>query len=360
MQSAKAPILAGLSNFTTEFIQTRFPHLAANDRSKVVNLRCGLPQEFFNAPDQRAARQWLALPEDKFIILFSASNLSDKRKGLPRLLEALQKLRLPDVLAVCIGHMDAGAAADGVAVRSLGYVSDPAELAMCYAAADLFVSPSSMETFGQTFIEAAACGTPSVAYHVGGVPEALYDGVTGRLARTSNASGLAEAIETLHQNPALRQKMAAWSRLWAGNEWSLRSSAQRFISQLNAIGTLADLGVAPKTAFISEPASVGNPIYLDMQNPGRFAAQSNGGPMLQARLARLEAERDQLQARVRQITSTRLWRMVTTIYPTYYRTIHAAYFPGWLRGAVQKAVRGTLGNQPVAPKPRANEPANSK
>ena len=172
MLSPKAPILAGLSNFTTEFIKARFPHLANKDRHKLATLRCGLPPEFFNAPDKRAARQWLGLPDDKFIVLFSASNLSDKRKGsAAALLEALQTLRLPDVLAVCIGHMDAGAAADGVAVRSLGYVSDPAELAMCYAAADLFVSPSSMETFGQTFIEAAASGTPCVAFAVGGVPE---------------------------------------------------------------------------------------------------------------------------------------------------------------------------------------------
>jgi len=359
MLSPKAPILAGLSSWTVEFIKTRFPHLALPDRLKVINARCGLPQEFFNAPDKRAARQWLGLPDDKFIVLFSASNLSDKRKGLSRLIEALQMLRLPDVLAVCIGHMDAGASADGVMVRSLGYVSDSAELAMCYAAADLFVSPSSMETFGQTFIEAAACGTPCVGYGVGGVPEALFDGVSGRLAHATTPAALAEAIEVLHQNPPLRRMMGGWARLWAGNEWSLRSAAQRFFAELNSTGTLAALGVAPKTGFVSEPASVSNPIYLDLQNPGRFAAQSSGGPMVQARLARLEAERDQLQARIRQITSTRLWRMVSTVYPTYYRTIHAPYFPGWLRTIVQRAVSG-LGNKPPAKKPRETDAKASK
>ena len=211
---------------------------------------------------------------------------------------------------------------------------------MCYAAADLFVSPSMMETFGQTFIEAAACGTPSVAYPVGGVPEALFSGVSGRLAPSVTASASAETIEELHQNPALRQKMSVWGKLWATNEWSLRSSAQRLFAQLNSIGVLAQLGVAPRTGFAHEPGSVSPPVYLDMQNAARFAAQGNGGPIVQARLARLEAERDQLQTRIREITNTRLWRMVATVYPTYYRAIHAPYFPGWLRGVVQRSVKG--------------------
>ena len=248
-------------------------------------------------------------------------------------------LQLPDVLAVCIGHMDTGAASDGVAIRSLGYVSDPAELAMCYAAADLYVSPSKMETFGQTFIEAAACGTPCVGYAVGGVPEALLDGVSGHTVTSITARGLADAIEQLHQNPALRQKMSVWGKLWAANEWSLSSAAQRFISQLNSIGTLAQIGVAPKTGFVAESVSVPNPIYLDMQDARLSPAHANGGAMVQARLARLEAERDQLQARVRQITGTRLWRMVSTVYPAYYRTIHAPYVPGWLRNRATRRER---------------------
>jgi glycosyltransferase involved in cell wall biosynthesis/GT2 family glycosyltransferase len=349
MLSPTAPILAGLSSWTTDFIKRRFPHLATRARPGLITARCGLPEEFFHAPDWRAARQWLGLPADKFIILFSASNLSDKRKGLTRLLEALHMLQLPDVLAVCIGVMDTGGLNNGVPIRSLGYIAEPAELAMCYAAADLFVSPSSMETFGQTFIEAAACGTPSVGFFVGGVPEALVDGVSGRVVTSVTSRALAEAIEELHQNPALRQRIRAWGKLWAANEWSLRSAAQRFLSQLNSIGMLTQLGVAPKTGFAPDAGSVPNPIYLDMQEAQRSPAHSNGGAMVQARVARLEAERDQLQARIRQITGTRLWRMVSTVYPTYYRTIHAPYVPNWLRGIVQRGVSG-LGNDPPAKK----------
>lgn len=347
------PILAGLSAWTVQFIKTRFPHLAdAGDQPKLLSARCGLPTEFFHPAERRAARQWLGLPEDKFIILFSASNLSDKRKGLATLFEALQMLALPDVLAVCVGQLDSSARCDGVAVRSLGYLSDASELSMVYSAADVFVGPSRMETFGQTFIEAAASGTPSVAFGVGGVPEALLNGVSGRLAAKVDARALAAAIEELHQNPALRRDMAAWGQLWAGNEWSLRSAAQRFVSQLNAIGLLARLGVAPKTGFANEPASVSAPIYLDMKSSPHPSAHSNGASMVQARIARLEAERDQLQKRIRDITDTRLWRMVGSFYPTYYRAIHAPVVPGWMRGVVMRSVARLGKPQPAKPAPK--------
>ena len=51
--SPKAPILAGLSGWTVEFIKRRFPHLTSKERPKLINARCGLPQEFFHAPTSR-------------------------------------------------------------------------------------------------------------------------------------------------------------------------------------------------------------------------------------------------------------------------------------------------------------------
>ena len=191
---------------------------------------------------------------------------------------------------------------------------------------------------------------------------ALFDGVTGRLARTCTAAGLAEAIESLHQNPALRQKMAAWARLWAANEWSLRSAAQRFFAELNSTGTLAALGVAPKTGFGSEPASIANPIYLDMQNPQQ-ASPPNPTADRCSRRALPASKSSAISFRPAFVRSPApSWRMVSTVYPTYYRTITPPISPAGSGNVVQTAVRGSLGNQPPS-RPQAahgNEPANSK
>ena len=60
--------------------------------------------------------------------------------------------------------------------RGTGYITNSSLLACYYNAADLFVGASQEEAFGQTFIEAAACGTPAIGYEVGGVPEAIRGG----------------------------------------------------------------------------------------------------------------------------------------------------------------------------------------
>ena len=64
-----------------------------------------------------------------------------------------------------------------------------------YATADLFLSGARDETFGMTFLEAAACGTPSVAFDSQSIPEVVIDGVTGLLAPPGDVEALAARLD---------------------------------------------------------------------------------------------------------------------------------------------------------------------
>ena len=74
---------------------------------------------------------------------------------------------------------------DGLNVRFTGGIRERCDLARLFAAADVFVSSSLMETYGLTLVEAMACGTPVVAFRVGGIPEAAPDGQVAILCRTA-------------------------------------------------------------------------------------------------------------------------------------------------------------------------------
>lgn len=86
-------------------------------------------------------------------------------------------------------------------VRFLGAVEDDV-LWKCYAAADVLVFPlirvkGDVEGFGMVAIEAAACGTATVAFPVGGVVDAVSDGTNGTLAPEGDYEAFADAVVTI-------------------------------------------------------------------------------------------------------------------------------------------------------------------
>jgi len=86
-------------------------------------------------------------------------------------------------------------------VRFLGKIDD-ATLSQCYAAADCLLFPlvpvkGDVEGFGMVAIEAAAHGTPTVAFAEGGVGDAVADGVSGHLVRSGDYAAMVDALSVL-------------------------------------------------------------------------------------------------------------------------------------------------------------------
>lgn len=87
------------------------------------------------------------------------------------------------------------------------------EICPHYSRAGIFVFPSLWhEPFGIPVIEAMAAGLPVIATRGGALPEIVVDGETGILVERGDGEGLAAAIGTLLQNPALRARMGAAGR----------------------------------------------------------------------------------------------------------------------------------------------------
>jgi glycosyltransferase involved in cell wall biosynthesis len=83
------------------------------------------------------------------------------------------------------------------------------ELSRAYASSDIFVFPSTTETFGNVTIEAMASGIPPVCAAEGGAAGFVKPGVTGLLAAPRDGADLAAKIESLLDHPEERRKMGA-------------------------------------------------------------------------------------------------------------------------------------------------------
>lgn len=164
-----------------------------------------------------AARALLSLPADAFVV-GNVANFTPK-KDQASLLEAFRLLRddVPSARLVLIGtgpleqQLRARALTLGLsdAVIFTGSRDDVPEL---LPALDVFCLSSLHEGLSIALVEAMASGVPAVCTAVGGVPEAMRDGVDGLLVPASNPVALAAALGRLAAEPETQRRFAANAR----------------------------------------------------------------------------------------------------------------------------------------------------
>lgn len=134
------------------------------------------------------------------IVLYGAMNAAtDARKGFAYLVSALQLLdqRGIEVKLEVFGanQQDIPMVFEHIEVSFLGYVNDNRILANLYSEADVMVVPSLTENLSNTIMESLSCGTPVVAFHIGGNSDMIDHQKNGYLAKEKDSEDLAKGIE---------------------------------------------------------------------------------------------------------------------------------------------------------------------
>jgi glycosyltransferase involved in cell wall biosynthesis len=146
------------------------------------------------------------------------------QKALHVLLDALASLPADVTLAIVgegplRGELEAAAEALGIRdrVHFLGFRDDATDYV---AAADVFCLSSLWEAVPLAAQEAVVLGVPVVSTNVGGLPELIVDGVSGRLVPKNDARALAKALEETMSDGASRLRFVAAARAHYGAHFS--------------------------------------------------------------------------------------------------------------------------------------------
>lgn len=146
------------------------------------------------------ARRRFTLPKNLRLLLFACQKVTNERKGLDYLFEALRSKPIHHWQGR-LGLVVVGEMAEEVAysvpfpIYRQDYINDEEDMALLYRAVDLFVTPSLEENLPNTIMEAMACATPCVGFDIGGIPEMIDHEKNGYVARYRDAEDLARGID---------------------------------------------------------------------------------------------------------------------------------------------------------------------
>jgi glycosyltransferase involved in cell wall biosynthesis len=166
------------------------------DTMSVHQIPNGIDLSKYSPISDSVAQSLYNIPRDKEIILFGAANPDDPRKGYDYLIEALNNIRTHknNVELVTFGSNPIDIQKDTTHdIRHIGRV-DTVGLIALYSAANMFVIPSLEDNLPNTVLESLACGTPVVAFDVGGISDMISHKRNGYLASPRNATSLSDGI----------------------------------------------------------------------------------------------------------------------------------------------------------------------
>jgi glycosyltransferase involved in cell wall biosynthesis len=213
--------------------QTKQAKQSMLNRFPIHQIPHGIDTETYQPHDRQECRHLLGIPKQKNVLMFGATALNAVNKGgdlLVQAVELLPKSLKEETVLLMFGEGGEGFQERvGIETVNLGYVHQDRFKAIAYSAADLFVQPSRAESFSLVVQESMACGTPVVAFPVGGIVDLVRPGLTGYLAKLEDAEDLASGIKGLLEDQSLRNYMSQQCRRIAVDEYSLEVQVQRHV-----------------------------------------------------------------------------------------------------------------------------------
>lgn len=181
-----------------------------------------------------AVRSELATPAEAPVLLFVGSLTPEKRVDRLLAWTAGARREYPGLRLWLVGdgplrgELERLAAGHGLA-GAVAFAGARERVGDYLAAADVLLLASDTEGMPGAVLEAAALGVPAVATAVGGVPECIEDGVTGRLVAPADETGGAAAVAELLADPVRRRAMGDAARRRFAERWHIDAVAAAYL-----------------------------------------------------------------------------------------------------------------------------------
>lgn len=187
------------------------------------------------------ARNVFNLPLEKVIFL-TLNERFNLGKGSDIMEEVVNQFVSDDVV-----FCNAGKSASHPYIQNLGQINDERLLALLYAAVDAVVIPSREENSPNLIVEAFACGTPVIAFRVGGIPDHVKHAENGLLAEDISAGSLKDIMSKFLVTRSKFSKDKI--REYAVNHFEMNMQGKKYVNLYHKISSDTNLKSSHSEVF---------------------------------------------------------------------------------------------------------------
>lgn len=194
----------------------------------------GIDEQKYKPLDKRIAREAFNLPQNKSLILLSAfSATDDPRKGFQFLAPMIGNLARNDwgdrIEFAILGAAETRSGfIEGIKTHYISHLQDEISQVLLYSAVDVLVAPSRQENLSNTVMESMSCGTPVVAFRIGGMTDLITHLSDGYLADPFEHDDLANGIRRVLQDPEHYSLLSGRARESAVRKYSILNVASEY------------------------------------------------------------------------------------------------------------------------------------
>jgi glycosyltransferase involved in cell wall biosynthesis len=229
--------LVALSHWMANSIK----HSALLHNAQIEVIPNGIDTTRYRPFEPKIARDILGLPHNKKLVLTGSLDAkSEKRKGAHLLLAALAELQKTvwrdELELVVFGSSNSEQPLDlGFKVHYLGILNDDSTIALAYSAVDAFVAPSLQDNLPNTVMESLACGTPCIAFNIGGMPDMIEHCQNGYLAKPYQIDDLAQGLIWIIGNQERQRNLSHHAHHKVLQEFTQEIQANRYQSLFSSV-----------------------------------------------------------------------------------------------------------------------------
>ncbi|MEQ2016299.1 glycosyltransferase [Photorhabdus bodei] len=187
----------------SEYLLQRAKNSFLLSNTKIIKIGNIINDKDFKPIDKKLSRKILGLPENSFIIAYGAigGGKGNTLKGYDLLKDALDKLKSFNyeinkkiLLLTFGGRKNNKSTLSGFDMLNLGHIDSKEKLSTIYSCADITITPSRVESFGQVAAESLLCATPVIAFDNSGLTDIIQHNKSGLLVNAFDTTKLANAI----------------------------------------------------------------------------------------------------------------------------------------------------------------------